>query len=70
MFVCLFVSLFILFTGVIVESNLLNSETEAQRSLPDVPYERDLDIEIDFPRGIFYVILIYIVKSSEEHCFK
>uniref|UniRef100_A0A8B9CIJ7 Zinc finger MYM-type containing 2 n=1 Tax=Anser brachyrhynchus TaxID=132585 RepID=A0A8B9CIJ7_9AVES len=37
--------------SVIVESNLLNSETEAQRSLPDVPYERDLDIEIDFPRA-------------------
>ncbi|NXW37107.1 ZMYM2 protein, partial [Phaetusa simplex] len=38
-------------TGVIVESNLLNSETEAQTSLPDVPYEPDLDIEIDFPRA-------------------
>ncbi|XP_071888804.1 zinc finger MYM-type protein 2 isoform X4 [Anas platyrhynchos] len=37
--------------SMIVESNLLNSETEAQRSLPDVPYERDLDIEIDFPRA-------------------
>lgn len=42
-----------LFTGVIVESNLQNSETEAQTNLPDVPYEPDLDIEIDFPRGIF-----------------
>lgn len=49
-------------TGVIVESNLLNSETEARTSLPDVPYEPDLDIEIDFPRGIFSVILINIVK--------
>ncbi|OXB57380.1 hypothetical protein ASZ78_011015, partial [Callipepla squamata] len=38
-------------TSVIVESNLLNSETEAQTSLPDVPYEPDLDIEIDFPRA-------------------
>ncbi|XP_032043193.1 zinc finger MYM-type protein 2 isoform X3 [Aythya fuligula] len=37
--------------SMIVESNILNSETEAQRSLPDVPYERDLDIEIDFPRA-------------------
>ncbi|XP_009871175.1 PREDICTED: zinc finger MYM-type protein 2-like, partial [Apaloderma vittatum] len=36
---------------VITESNLLNSETEAQTSLPDVPYEPDLDIEIDFPRA-------------------
>ncbi|XP_068786384.1 zinc finger MYM-type protein 2 isoform X4 [Struthio camelus] len=38
-------------TSVIVESNLLNSEREAQTSLPDVPYEPDLDIEIDFPRA-------------------
>ncbi|XP_057255660.1 zinc finger MYM-type protein 2 isoform X2 [Pezoporus wallicus] len=38
-------------TNVIVESNLLNSETEARTSLPDVPYEPDLDIEIDFPRA-------------------
>ncbi|XP_064905526.1 zinc finger MYM-type protein 2 isoform X9 [Columba livia] len=37
--------------GVIVESNLQNSETEAQTNLPDVPYEPDLDIEIDFPRA-------------------
>uniref|UniRef100_A0A8C3JAY0 Zinc finger MYM-type containing 2 n=1 Tax=Calidris pygmaea TaxID=425635 RepID=A0A8C3JAY0_9CHAR len=37
--------------SVVVESNLLNSETEAQTSLPDVPYEPDLDIEIDFPRA-------------------
>ncbi|NXS62965.1 ZMYM2 protein, partial [Brachypteracias leptosomus] len=36
---------------VIVESDLLNSETEARTSLPDVPYEPDLDIEIDFPRA-------------------
>ncbi|NWW45001.1 ZMYM2 protein, partial [Pedionomus torquatus] len=38
-------------SSVILESNLLNSETEAQTSLPDVPYEPDLDIEIDFPRA-------------------
>ncbi|XP_062423205.1 zinc finger MYM-type protein 2 isoform X2 [Rhea pennata] len=38
-------------TSVIVESILLNSEKEAQTSLPDVPYEPDLDIEIDFPRA-------------------
>ncbi|XP_030332356.1 zinc finger MYM-type protein 2 isoform X4 [Strigops habroptila] len=37
--------------SVIVESNLLNSETGARTSLPDVPYEPDLDIEIDFPRA-------------------
>ncbi|NXQ56398.1 ZMYM2 protein, partial [Anthoscopus minutus] len=35
--------------SVIVDSNLLNSESWA--SLPDVPYEPDLDIEIDFPRA-------------------
>ncbi|XP_025890834.1 zinc finger MYM-type protein 2 isoform X3 [Nothoprocta perdicaria] len=38
-------------TSAIVESSLLNSEREAQTSLPDVPYEPDLDIEIDFPRA-------------------
>ncbi|XP_027644823.1 zinc finger MYM-type protein 2 isoform X4 [Falco rusticolus] len=38
-------------TSVIVESDLLNSEAEARTSLPDVPYEPDLDIEIDFPRA-------------------
>ncbi|NXJ82084.1 ZMYM2 protein, partial [Trogon melanurus] len=37
--------------SVVTESNLLNSETEAWTSLPDVPYEPDLDIEIDFPRA-------------------
>ncbi|NXR10385.1 ZMYM2 protein, partial [Semnornis frantzii] len=42
---------FYLQTGAVVESNLLNSETEAQASFPDVPYEPDLDIEIDFPRA-------------------
>ncbi|XP_032533930.1 zinc finger MYM-type protein 2 isoform X3 [Chiroxiphia lanceolata] len=37
--------------GVIAESSVLNSETESQISLPDIPYEPDLDIEIDFPRA-------------------
>lgn len=45
----------------IVESNLLNSETESRTSLPDVPYEPDLDIEIDFPRGNSSVVLINTV---------
>ncbi|NXQ05297.1 ZMYM2 protein, partial [Vidua macroura] len=35
--------------SVIADSNLLNSESRT--SLPDVPYEPDLDIEIDFPRA-------------------
>lgn len=43
----------------IVDSNLLNSESRT--SLPDVPYEPDLDIEIDFPRGNSSVILINTV---------
>ncbi|XP_074716199.1 zinc finger MYM-type protein 2 isoform X7 [Strix uralensis] len=38
-------------SSVIVESNILNSEAESRTSLPDVPYEPDLDIEIDFPRA-------------------
>ncbi|XP_027533026.1 zinc finger MYM-type protein 2 isoform X3 [Neopelma chrysocephalum] len=38
-------------TGVIAESSVLNSETESWKSLPDVPYEPDLDIEVDFPRA-------------------
>ncbi|NXS21663.1 ZMYM2 protein, partial [Mystacornis crossleyi] len=42
---------FLTVRSVIVESNLLNSETESRTSLPDVPYEPDLDIEIDFPRA-------------------
>ncbi|XP_029816704.1 zinc finger MYM-type protein 2 isoform X3 [Manacus vitellinus] len=37
--------------SVIAESSLLNSETESRISLPDIPYEPDLDIEIDFPRA-------------------
>ncbi|NXB95052.1 ZMYM2 protein, partial [Vidua chalybeata] len=35
--------------SVIADSNLLNSESRT--SLPDIPYEPDLDIEIDFPRA-------------------
>lgn len=31
---------------------MINSDTKMQTSLPDIPYEPDLDIEIDFPRGI------------------
>ncbi|NXT63230.1 ZMYM2 protein, partial [Chaetops frenatus] len=42
---------FLTVCSVIVESNLLNSATELRTSLPDVPYEPDLDIEIDFPRA-------------------
>lgn len=42
-----------LITGVITDSELLNSETETQTSLPDIPYEPDLDIELDFPRGLY-----------------
>ncbi|XP_050793083.1 zinc finger MYM-type protein 2 isoform X3 [Gopherus flavomarginatus] len=37
--------------SVIIETDLLNSGTEMQTSLPDIPYEPDLDIEIDFPRA-------------------
>ncbi|XP_034614689.1 zinc finger MYM-type protein 2 isoform X3 [Trachemys scripta elegans] len=37
--------------SVIIETDLLNSDTEMQTSLPDIPYEPDLDIEIDFPRA-------------------
>ncbi|XP_039910454.1 zinc finger MYM-type protein 2 isoform X2 [Hirundo rustica] len=36
-------------TSVMVDSNPLNSDSRT--SLPDVPYEPDLDIEIDFPRA-------------------
>ncbi|XP_039207430.1 zinc finger MYM-type protein 2 isoform X3 [Crotalus tigris] len=36
---------------IITETELLNSVTETQISLPDVPYEPDLDIEVDFPRA-------------------
>ncbi|NXT89675.1 ZMYM2 protein, partial [Anhinga rufa] len=42
---------FLTVMSVIVESSLLNSKTGAQTSLPDIPYEPDLDIEIDFPRA-------------------
>nr|XP_056714647.1 zinc finger MYM-type protein 2 [Euleptes europaea] len=37
--------------SVITEAELLNSETETQSNLPDIPYEPDLDIEVDFPRA-------------------
>ncbi|XP_061484585.1 zinc finger MYM-type protein 2 isoform X2 [Rhineura floridana] len=37
--------------GVITETELLDSKTETQTSLPDIPYEPDLDIEVDFPRA-------------------
>uniref|UniRef100_A0A8C5EWK9 Zinc finger MYM-type containing 2 n=1 Tax=Gopherus evgoodei TaxID=1825980 RepID=A0A8C5EWK9_9SAUR len=37
--------------SIIIETDLLNSGTEMQTSLPDIPYEPDLDIEIDFPRA-------------------
>lgn len=45
-------------TGVIIETDIIgsdilkDSDLETQSSMPDVPYEPDLDIEIDFPRGI------------------
>ncbi|KAF3825959.1 hypothetical protein GH733_006786, partial [Mirounga leonina] len=36
----------------IIDSDLLkNSDPETQSNMPDVPYEPDLDIEIDFPRA-------------------
>ncbi|XP_016277329.1 zinc finger MYM-type protein 2 isoform X4 [Monodelphis domestica] len=42
----------ILETDVIVDTDAMkNSDTETQASMPDVPYEPDLDIEIDFPRA-------------------
>ncbi|XP_066478764.1 zinc finger MYM-type protein 2 isoform X2 [Tiliqua scincoides] len=37
--------------SIITDTELLNSETETQRSLPDIPYEPELDIELDFPRA-------------------
>ncbi|XP_038617423.1 zinc finger MYM-type protein 2 isoform X3 [Tachyglossus aculeatus] len=39
-------------TDVIIDAELLkNSALETQANMPDVPYEPDLDIEIDFPRA-------------------
>ncbi|XP_027733446.1 zinc finger MYM-type protein 2 isoform X3 [Vombatus ursinus] len=39
-------------TDVIVDRDAMkNSDTETQANMPDVPYEPDLDIEIDFPRA-------------------
>lgn len=46
-----------LIVGVIIEADIIgsdllkNSDPETQSNMPDVPYEPDLDIEIDFPRG-------------------
>uniref|UniRef100_A0A8C3W4G2 Zinc finger MYM-type containing 2 n=1 Tax=Catagonus wagneri TaxID=51154 RepID=A0A8C3W4G2_9CETA len=43
--------------GVMIETDIIgsdllkNSDPEAQPSMPDVPYEPELDIEIDFPRA-------------------
>ncbi|KAF7250777.1 Zinc finger MYM-type protein 2 [Varanus komodoensis] len=37
--------------GVITGTKLPNSETETYTSLPDIPYQPDLDIELDFPRA-------------------
>ncbi|XP_071064295.1 zinc finger MYM-type protein 2 isoform X3 [Dasypus novemcinctus] len=38
-------------TDVIGSDLLKNSDPEIQSNMPDVPYEPDLDIEIDFPRA-------------------
>ncbi|XP_053759856.1 zinc finger MYM-type protein 2 [Panthera pardus] len=38
-------------TDIIGSDLLKNSDPETQSSMPDVPYEPDLDIEIDFPRA-------------------
>ncbi|XP_072467768.1 zinc finger MYM-type protein 2 isoform X2 [Notamacropus eugenii] len=39
-------------TDVTVDTDAMkNSDTETQVNMPDVPYEPDLDIEIDFPRA-------------------
>ncbi|XP_060626946.2 zinc finger MYM-type protein 2 isoform X1 [Anolis sagrei] len=35
----------------VIETEVLPSETETQTCLPDVPYDPDLDIEVDFPRA-------------------
>lgn len=49
-----------------IGSDLLKSaEPETQSSMPDVPYEPDLDIEIDFPRGTEREILLL----EYEVCF-
>ncbi|XP_044298470.1 zinc finger MYM-type protein 2 isoform X2 [Varanus komodoensis] len=37
--------------SVITGTKLPNSETETYTSLPDIPYQPDLDIELDFPRA-------------------
>uniref|UniRef100_A0A8C0TMY5 Zinc finger MYM-type containing 2 n=1 Tax=Canis lupus familiaris TaxID=9615 RepID=A0A8C0TMY5_CANLF len=38
-------------TDIIGSDLLKNSDPETQSNMPDVPYEPDLDIEIDFPRA-------------------
>uniref|UniRef100_A0A2K6FZL4 Zinc finger MYM-type containing 2 n=1 Tax=Propithecus coquereli TaxID=379532 RepID=A0A2K6FZL4_PROCO len=38
-------------TDIIGSDLLKNPDPETQSNMPDVPYEPDLDIEIDFPRG-------------------
>ncbi|ELW67528.1 Zinc finger MYM-type protein 2 [Tupaia chinensis] len=38
-------------TDIIGSDLLKNSDPESQSNMPDVPYEPDLDIEIDFPRA-------------------
>ena len=58
-------------TGVIIETDIIGSdllksaEPETQSSMPDVPYEPDLDIEIDFPRGTERAVLLL----KYEVCF-
>lgn len=58
-------------TGVIIETDIIGSdllksaEPETQSSMPDVPYEPDLDIEIDFPRGTEREVLLL----EYEVCF-
>lgn len=58
-------------TDVIIETDIIGSdllksaEPETQSSMPDVPYEPDLDIEIDFPRGTVHAVLLL----EYEVCF-
>ena len=60
-----------LITDVIIETDIIGSdllksaEPETQSSMPDVPYEPDLDIEIDFPRGTEHAVLLL----EYEVCF-
>ncbi|XP_048348560.1 zinc finger MYM-type protein 2 isoform X3 [Sphaerodactylus townsendi] len=60
--------------SVITEAELLNSETEPQSSLPDIPYDSDLDIEVDFPRATeeldpeseFLLLPVFGVEYEEQ----